>query len=396
MGYRKPTSGAGSWIGKVVIDGNRIEARLGAADDAGAGFGAISYRAAVSAALEWSLQQHAAIEARVDGETASGGPTVRSAVEAYVTVRKARSTREGGNAGGRLTRHVLSDEDFASTALARLRASHIEDWRKRLSESSESEEGAARAIAPATINRLMNDLRAALNAAAELHRRALPPHLPAEIKVGTRALAVTDDARKQLLDDQQIRAAIEAAFKVDPDGDFGRLVLVAAATGARHSQLRSMLVGDVQEANLRLMVPGSKKGRAARAKPRVAVPVAQEVIDKLKGVVEGRAQDEHLLERWAYRRVERIKWVKDHRRPWGPAYEIDKFWAATVAEAKLPADTIFYALRHSSVVRGLRLGLPVRLVAATHDTSSEMIERHYSAFIVDATEELSRRAALTL
>ena len=55
-----------------------------------------------------------------------------------------------------------------------------------------------------------------------------------------------------------------------------------------------------------------------------------------------------------------------------------------------------YALRHSSIVRGLRAGLPVRLVAALHDTSTAMIEKHYAAFIVDATEELARRAVTHL
>ena len=55
-----------------------------------------------------------------------------------------------------------------------------------------------------------------------------------------------------------------------------------------------------------------------------------------------------------------------------------------------------YALRHSSIVRGLRAGLPIRLVAALHDTSSAMIEAHYAAYIVDVTEDLARRASLSL
>src|SRR3954469_17005174 len=37
LGYRKPTRGPGSWIGKIVLDGSRIEERIGAADDQGAG-----------------------------------------------------------------------------------------------------------------------------------------------------------------------------------------------------------------------------------------------------------------------------------------------------------------------------------------------------------------------
>jgi hypothetical protein len=71
-------------------------------------------------------------------------------------------------------------------------------------------------------------------------------------------------------------------------------------------------------------------------------------------------------------------------------------WRATVAAAGLPAGLVPYCLRHSSIVRGLRAGLPVRLVAAAHDTSAAMIERHYGAFIVDATEDLLRRAVLPL
>ena len=55
-----------------------------------------------------------------------------------------------------------------------------------------------------------------------------------------------------------------------------------------------------------------------------------------------------------------------------------------------------YALRHSSIVRGLKAGLPVRLVAAMHDTSSTMIERHYSVYITDAMDELMAKAIVPL
>ena len=71
-------------------------------------------------------------------------------------------------------------------------------------------------------------------------------------------------------------------------------------------------------------------------------------------------------------------------------------WRATIAAAGLPHGLVPYCLRHSSIVRGLRAGLPVRLVAAVHDTSADMIERHYGAFIVDATEDLLRRAIVPM
>jgi hypothetical protein len=59
-------------------------------------------------------------------------------------------------------------------------------------------------------------------------------------------------------------------------------------------------------------------------------------------------------------------------------------------------DVIPYALRHSSIVRGIRANLPIRLVAAMHDTSVVMIERHYAKYIVDGLEELAARAVVPL
>jgi integrase len=392
LGYRKPARGTGSWIAKIVLDGQRIEERLGHADDDGAAPGSLGYRAAVTAALHWSKRQHAGIEGRKETASTGRGPTVGSAVDAYIAARTNRSPKTGANAKSRLTQHVLSDEGFSGTLLSKLRAGTIEAWRTRITDDINA---GVRRLAPATLNRLLNDLRAALNAAAEKHRRELPAYLAAEIKVGTRAVSVSGDARKQLLTDDEVRRIVDAAFQVDEDGDFGRLILLAAATGARFSQLTALTVADAQPTRSRVMMPGSKKGRGAKAKAPVAVPLTEDAIGKLKPILRERGAREPLLTRWAYRRAGSLKWEKDKRRPWGQAYEVDKDWAATVKAAEVAPDTIMYALRHSSIVRGLRAGLPVRLVAALHDTSSEMIETHYSAYIVDATEELSRRAALS-
>jgi len=53
-------------------------------------------------------------------------------------------------------------------------------------------------------------------------------------------------------------------------------------------------------------------------------------------------------------------------------------------------------LRHSSIVRALRAGIPVRIVAALHDTSSAMIEKHYAAYILDVSDDLARSAVTAL
>jgi hypothetical protein len=53
-----------------------------------------------------------------------------------------------------------------------------------------------------------------------------------------------------------------------------------------------------------------------------------------------------------------------------------------------------YALRHSSIVRMLLQNVPIRLVASLHDTSATMIEKHYSRYIVEHSDDISRRALL--
>jgi hypothetical protein len=101
-----------------------------------------------------------------------------------------------------------------------------------------------------------------------------------------------------------------------------------------------------------------------------------------------------LRPRW--RQVGPVKWELVGRAPWHSAAELTRAWAKIVAKAELPADLVPYCFRHSSIVRGLCAGLPVRLVASLHDTSSAMIEKHYAAYIVDALSELAAKAAVPL
>ena len=53
-----------------------------------------------------------------------------------------------------------------------------------------------------------------------------------------------------------------------------------------------------------------------------------------------------------------------------------------------------YSLRHSSIVRQLLKNVPVRLVAELHNTSIKMIEKHYSKYITEHSDDISRHALL--
>lgn len=73
-------------------------------------------------------------------------------------------------------------------------------------------------------------------------------------------------------------------------------------------------------------------------------------------------------------------------RPW--------LWARACADAGLPPSTVPYALRHTSIVRGLRILLPIRLVAAIHDTSVAMIGWHDSRWVTKGLDELAECAVV--
>lgn len=390
LGYRKPRRGPGAWAAKLVFQGERVEGRLGLADDEAAD-GALSYRAAVEAALEWSRQQFAALEAGAS-KAARQPATVETAVRDYIAARKRKSASSAKNATSRLTAYVLADKTFAATRLSKLRASTIEAWRDRLPMKTDDPE--SEGLAASSVNRLTNDLRAALNAAAERWRRELPAHLMQEIRIGTRRLQADSGATMMLLTDDQVRGAVTAAEEFEPE--FGQLIAAAAASGARFSQLAAVKVGDLQIAQARLMIPSSRKGRAGKARAPIAFPLSTNVVAKLAEAIDGRAASAPLFRRWAYRRGKRLEWIKDRLVPWTAASEAQASWAEIAKSAELPAGATMYALRHSSIVRGLTVGLPVRLVAALHDTSIPMIEKHYSAYIVDATEELARKGVLSL
>jgi hypothetical protein len=81
---------------------------------------------------------------------------------------------------------------------------------------------------------------------------------------------------------------------------------------------------------------------------------------------------------------------------WGACCPAAPF-KAIVARAGLDSKTVTpYALRHSSITRGLLANVPVRVVAAQHDTSVAMIEATYSESISDYADALSRAAMLDL
>lgn len=405
LGYRRGRRG-GTWLVRWRDGAGYRQRTLGTADDE-LREGTLDYNAATRAA-------RAAVEAaRHEARAIAEGPllTVALAVQAYVAVRDARDTRRNGravrsDAARRLTRYVVGRDavgnrraipaaPLAAIPLHKLSEGDLLTWRAALPD----------ALSGTTKQRLINDLKAGLNGAFAANRRRLPPTFPATVKHALRALSDDADGAQQvtrdnqILSDAQVASLINAAREIDVEqdreGDLFRLVVAMAATGARFSQAARMRVGDVQVKAGRLMVPVSRKGRGGK-RGETPVPVGADVMEALLPAVVGRAKDAPLFERWRSQQVAgSIRWQRVGRGPWQAASELVRPWAAIRERAGLPA-VIPYALRHSSIVRGIRANLPVRLVAALHDTSVAMIERHYGRFIADGLDELAAKAVVPL
>jgi integrase len=405
LGYRKGKRGGG-WLVRWRHGAGYRQAPIGTADDA-IGTGTLDYNAAIRAARAKVEAAHAEAKAKADGPLL----TIRSAIESYIAARNARHSRRVGravrsDADHRLAHYVLGQNargrqeaipaaPLAAVPLHGLKESDLLTWRTNLPAE----------LKETTKQRLINDLRAALNAAHAANRKRLDAAFATVVKHGLKAVRADDDddipiAREnQVLGDAQVAHVLRATREIDAEeqweGDLFRLIVVLAATGARFSQVARMRVGDVQRAQSRIIVPVSRKGKG-RKNGTTAVPVGRDVLDALLPAVTGRRSDAMLLERWRHKqRPGSIEWHRDARDGWRNASEIVRPWSAIRQRAGMP-ELIPYALRHSSIVRGIRANLPIRLVAALHDTSVEMIEQHYAKWIVDGLDDLAARAVVPL
>ncbi len=391
LGYYRGARG-GSWIARCrpPDGGDYLTKSLGSADDQAPADGThiLDWRQALEVALEWfdKVENPLFLEA--------ADLTVGSAADEYAAMRDARDSARAGrpirsDGRSRLTRYVVVDEQLAKINLHDLTEADLKAWQGRL-----------KGLKVLTRQRLANDLKAALNHCFQKHRRALPADFPITVKVGLKSdeqyweQGETVARENQILEDRQVREIIRLAQEQDEDGDFALLVILLAATGARFSQLKRMTVADVQLEQSRLLMPTSFKGKG-RSPQLIKVAVGQDVLQVLRRAIVGRKPSEALLQRWRYRQVTAMKWERVERAPWKTASEMTRCWNRVVEAAGLPG-TIPYALRHTSIVRGIRANLPIRLVAALHDTSVVMIERHYSRWITEGLEELAARAVVPL
>lgn len=354
LGYRRNRAGPGSWVLRQADGkGGYTTRNVGLADDLEDADGVER--------LSWfqAIQQGRKL---AKGDTAEPGSilTVAGAVDEYARDLAARGA--GPENATRIRKHL--PPALAVRPVGLLHARELSAWRDGLLKAG---------MPQATLVRLMRAVKAALNLAAKRDRSIQNRSEWADGLSGVRENFTSRNIER--LDDDQVRDVIAACYALDHN--LGLFTEVAAQTGARPSQLARLIVGDLQNGAPRLMMPASHKGRGRKASKH-PVPISSQLAAKLKSA---REPDAPLL-------------VRGDGRRWQDTDLGDYAHLFERAIAGLGLEVTFYALRHSMIIRSLLAGVPIRLVAASTDTSTTMIERTYSSFIGSFADEVIRRGLL--
>jgi integrase len=366
LNYRRNANGAGTWVVRVA-NGAASNAKspywtkaIGLADDYD--------KADDIGILNYGQAQDRAKELARGDSSGSGKPiTIDEALKAYEAdlVSRGRSPKNVSN-----LRYHLKGDALLGKPVALLKPMDLLEWRNRL---------IAGGMKPATFNRVKNGFRAALGFAASIDAR-IGNHQT--FRTGLKRVKDGNNARRAVLEDAQILRIIAEA-RVEGPQAFALLTETLAQTGARMSQLVRANC-DALRGGDKIMVPSSYKGNEGKQQIVASVPITNELAIKLAKVRAGRSDDEPLFANQSGK-----------RRTESDAVLYGRAFRRAVERAGLDPRTITpYSLRHSSICRALKAGVPMSIVSRLHDTSAREIESHYARYIEDVAEDIARRGLL--
>lgn len=322
VGFRKLEQG-GTWIARILDDDGKH--RYHALGDANM----MPHPDAVQAARTWAKSLQAGIDT-------SDVQTVADACRAYIAdKRRERGDAYAHDAEGWFRRSVYK-HPIAKVKLTKLRTSHVKDWR------------AGMTTAPATVNRTLTVLRAALNAAVAA--RYVDAGRAIEW-TSVKPLPVT--SRRDLYLDRDQRRALLDALPEDARPFVHALCLLPLRPGA----LASCIVGDFDPRRATLKITHDKAG-AGRI-----IALSAAAVDLLREQARGKLPKAPLIAYSDGSAWSRFRWRDPIQR--------------AAAAAELPVATCAYTLRHSGITDALVAGVDTLTVARMAGTSLAMIEKHY-------------------
>lgn len=293
--------------------------------------------------------------------------TVEDACSRYVDhLRSTRSESAANDAKSRLKNQVLSDRKLACVELQKLTPAHIEAWRKNLRDTPTRSGGNRGQLRSAsTLNRDMSGLRAVLNLAYA------DGHVMSDFAWRRKLLPIKNAGRRREL---YLDRTQRIAFVENAEPDLALFLRGLCLLPLRPGALAALKVADY-DARLKVLLIGKDKHGGDR---KIKLP------DTTAGFF-ANASKSKLPNAPLLCRSNGKAWNKD-------AWKWPVKSAA--AEAKLPAETTAYTLRHSVISDLVHGGLDLLTVAQISGTSVVMIERHYGHLRSDIAAGALARLAL--
>lgn len=337
LGFRPSAVGkGGTWIARYYDPESRRKPMKALGD-----FGGLPdsdrFSAASKAAREWF--------AHLGGGGSEKSITVRKACERYAEGKP--------EVQGRLARTVYGDP-IARVHVDKLTRAHVQAWRKRLEAmpalvgKNPKGKPVTRPRSPATVNRDMVPLRAALNMALDngdaLNDQAWRVALRPTIKA---------DGRRNLYLDKAQRRDLLSHLPDDVRAFARGLCLLPLRPGA----LAALVAGDFDSRRGELVIGKDKAGKGR------AILVEGETAAMLKAQAKSKLPAAPL-----FARADGAAWK---------AYMWKDAIKAAAKAAGLPAGVVAYSLRHSTITDLVQSGLDLLTVAQVSGTSVAMIEKHY-------------------
>ena len=269
----------------------------------------------------------------------------------------------------RFARHVYSDP-LSKVKVQKLSRRHVSEWRKRLEAKpavlAKPKRGKAptRERSPASVNRDIVPLRAALNMARDDGYVLTDTAWRVALKPGEA------NGRRSLYLDKDQRRALLSTMPADVAALCHGLCLLPLRPGA----LAAIRVRDFDARTGWLTVGTDKEGGGRR----ILLPADTAAFFKTQA--KGKLPAAHLLTR-----ADGSAWNKESWK--GPI-------KAAAESAGLPAETVAYTLRHSTITDLVTGGLDLLTVAQVSGTSVAMIEKHYGQLQSEHAKQALAKLAL--
>jgi len=348
IGYRR---GSGTWLGRYwdKSNGKYKHRSFGVADDVSDD--ATTFEDAQKAIRDWygDLTRGANIDY-----------TVNQALDDYINfLGKNRSESTAYDTKKRIDKHcrVLGHHKVND-----LRNETINRWREGLVDWSQDDETVRKQ--KDTSNRVMTMLKAALNRSFANVRGIVSDAEWRKVK----PYENVNQSRKVFLSEAQSQRLINTT-----QGEFKNLIIAALLTGCRYGELITAKAQDFDQDSLTI-TQGKTGARDVTLDDNGSLFFTR--------MCAGKKPDDLI-----FNRDDGKPWLKSHQQ---------RLFTAAAKRAKLPAESVFYCLRHTYASQRLTNGINHQILAENMGTSIRMLEVHYGKFMKQHRREIMNATASKL